>query len=284
MEDWALVVEGGAMRGIYSAGVLDAFIEEDYNPFKWCIGVSAGAVNIAAYLASMKGRNYRVFTEYSTQPEFVSLRKYLAGGHFIDLDWLWEETIRDMRLDLARIVNNRSAFYVGATNMKTGKIEYIRPTVENVEEVVKASSAIPVLYRNPVALGGVPYVDGGVADPIPLGKALDLGAKKIVVIRSRKRSYRMAPRKALYESWKLKGHPELLDAVRRRPEVYNSQIDSIRQGCEGVAILEVCPPESFRTSRLTKDPEVLREDYRQALEQGRELVNKLKAMEAGVDG
>ena len=81
------------MRGVFSTGVLDGFLERQFDPFHLYVGVSAGATSIAAYLAEMHGRNRRIYTELSTGPEFINLARFLRGGHLMDLDWLWNVTI-----------------------------------------------------------------------------------------------------------------------------------------------------------------------------------------------
>ena len=94
-----MVVEGGALRGVFSTGLLDGFLEAKFNPFDFYIGVSSGASNIAAYLSEMTGRNRDIYLDYSLRPEFISIARFLRGGHLLDLDWLWDNTIRDIRLD-----------------------------------------------------------------------------------------------------------------------------------------------------------------------------------------
>src|SRR5512135_324999 len=95
----ALVVEGGGMRGIFSAGVLDAFLEQDFDPFDIYIGVSAGACNLSSQVAGQYRRNFRIYTNQMVRPEFISVGKFLRGGHYMDLDWLWETFQRVDPLD-----------------------------------------------------------------------------------------------------------------------------------------------------------------------------------------
>ncbi len=269
----ALVVEGGAMRGIFSTGILDAFIKEQYNPFDICIGISAGSTNLASYLAQMYQRNYVVYTKYSIQPEFISWKKFFKGGHLVDLDWLWDITIREIRLDLDKIVNSRSKYYVGLTEAKTGKAVFVTPSKENLEEVIKASSAIPIFYRGPVVIDGVEYVDGGLADPIPVLEAYKRGAKNIMVIRSRPYTYTMKPSKTqVFSKPFLKKYPALLEPIKQRAKTYQEAIDFMRNPPKGINIIEVNPPESFKTGRLTKDLNTLEQDYQTAYKQGLKLV------------
>src|SRR6476469_8399668 len=95
----ALVVEGGAMRGIFSAGVLDAFLEASWNPFDLAIGSSAGASNLLSYLAGQRGRTRRCHLNQMSRPEFIDAWRFVRGGHWVDLDWLWEAITREDPLD-----------------------------------------------------------------------------------------------------------------------------------------------------------------------------------------
>lgn len=265
----ALVVEGGAMRGIFACGVLDAFISKEFNPFDLCIGVSAGTTNSAAYLAGMYRRNHKVYLDYSLRREFMSLRKFLTGGHLLDLDWMWDITIREVRLKIDVIAKSRTLFLIGLTNAQSGKAEYVTPAKNDIEHVLKASCAIPVFYRGFVEYKGTQYTDGGIADPIPVREAARRGAKSIVVIRSR-------PKSALLDKGKgnfltdlfLKRNKALAETVRRRPEVYNESITYLRKPPKGITIFEINPPEDFKTKRLTKDPVVLEADYQKGFDAG----------------
>ncbi len=273
----ALVVEGGAMRGIFSTGVLDAFLEEDYNPFDLFLGVSAEATNIASFLAKMYQRNYKVYTDYSLRSDFINWRKFLMGGHLVDLDWLWDISIKEIRLDLEELFNPEKDYYIGVTEVKTGEIVNIKPKKENLEILLKASSAIPLFYRKLVSIDNKEFVDGGLADPIPVIEAYNRSASDIVVIRSRPSSYKMQPSLGSFISkLYLKKYPKLAKAVLNRPKVYQKAIEFIRNPPGDVSIIEISPPESFQTKRLTKDIDILKKDYNHGYKMGIELINKLK--------
>lgn len=205
----ALVVEGGAMRGIYSTGVLDALLDNGFMPFDLCIGVSAGSTNLAAYLAHMPKRNYHIYMTYSLSKKFINVWNFIKGKHLMDLDWMWRETIEHMRLNLDNIMMNHCDYFVGITDAVTGKIRYVMPDKSNLETVIKASSAVPILYRHPVIIDGHPYYDGGLSDPIPVKEAVRMGARKIVVIRSRKYDYRMKDSTNILTRWLLRKYPKL---------------------------------------------------------------------------
>jgi predicted patatin/cPLA2 family phospholipase len=264
----ALVVEGGALRGVFSTGLLDGFLKAQFNPFDFYIGVSSGASNLAAYLAGMIGRNYAIYSDYSLRPEFISFVRFLRGGHLMDLDWLWEITIREIRLDLPAIYRREKPFIVVMTDVQTGEALYKTTTAGNLEHSLKASSAMPLFYREHPRVDGKSMTDGGVADAIPVGKAIRLGARRIMVIRSRHRNYHK--RHSIVDTimhWCVRRYPLLQEEMKKRIARYNESVELIRKPPDGVSIVEVCPPENFRVSRLSQDRLILREGY----EMGRDL-------------
>jgi predicted patatin/cPLA2 family phospholipase len=264
----ALVVEGGALRGVFSTGLLDGFLEAQFNPFDLFIGVSSGASNLAAYLAGMIGRNKRIYLDYSLRPDFISFPKFLRGGHLLDLDWLWDITIREVRLDLATIYSKKKPFIVVLTDVQTGNAHYKLTSAADLEHVLKASSAMPLLYRGYPEVKGRPMTDGGVADSIPVMEAIRRGARRIMVIRSRHRDY--MKRHGLSERFMrlyVRRYPFLQQAMTKRVARYNDSVALIRKPPAGVSIIEICPPGNFRVSRLSQDRRILQEGY----EQGRAL-------------
>jgi Predicted esterase of the alpha-beta hydrolase superfamily len=275
----ALVVEGGAMRGIFSAGVLDAFLSHGFNPFDLCVGVSAGATNLASFLAGMYQRSYTVYTDYSLRPEFLSWYKFLAGGHLLDLDWLWDITIKELRIDIPKLINSKQRFLIGVTGVVDGKSHQLVPTTENIEELLKASSSIPVLYRNHVCIDGQAYVDGGLADPIPVETAYRHGARRILVIRSRKKDYAMSANtpSLLYRHY-LKDYPQLCRAALERPARYAEAIEFLRNPPPDVQVIEINPPDDFKTGRITKNIQVLKADYHLGVEAGMEAMTKWREL------
>ncbi|MBI9076596.1 MAG: patatin family protein [Desulfatibacillum sp.] len=271
----ALIVEGGAMRGVFSTGVLDGFLEARFNPFDLCVGVSAGAANMAAFLAEMPQRNLKIYTDYSLRPQFINFWRFLRGGHLMDLDWLWDITIEEIRLDLKTIFASGKCFVVCLTDVATGQALYKHPHSGDLEDILKASSALPILYRGFPLIDGHPAVDGGIADPIPVRQALKMGARKIMVIRSRPKSYEKKEKfsQAIMLN-KMKPFPALSQAISYRIKRYNEAVSLIRNPPSCVSITEICPPENFKPGRLGKNKKVLMEGY----EQGRNISRE--AMEA----
>ena len=271
----ALIAEGGAMRGIFSCGVLDSFLDNNYNPFDFCIGVSAGATNLAAWMCSQRGRNYKVYTDYSCRPQFISFKKYLLGGHALDLDWLWENTIRDIRLDLDTFSKQQIPFYIGTTNSVTGKAEYYEGEAETLEQLIKASSALPVMYRGYPEYKGIPMSDGGISDSIPVIKAYETGARDITFLFARPAGYRKKPgRFPFLTDFMLKDKPALAKAMKMRSAVYNRTMDFIDNPPEDCIMHVIAPPEGFDVGRTTKNRAKLDAGYEMGLEAGREFCRK----------
>lgn len=269
----ALIVEGGAMRSVFSCGVLDHFMAMDFSPFDSFWGVSAGASNLAAYLAKMPLRNKRIYLDYSLRKEFVSLSRFLRGGDMIDLDWMWEITLKELGIDKQTFDNDTRPFFLVVTNSATGRPEYLTPDSELLAETMKASSALPILYRRGVELSNGHFVDGGVSDSIPIEEAIRRGASKIMIIRSRDKSYKKSKPKlgASYPLF-LKKTPALIIPMQTIYERYNQTLELIEHPPEGVQIVEVCPPDGFSLSRLTQSKDELKKAYQLGVEAGKHAI------------
>lgn len=274
----ALIVEGGAMRAVFSCGILDTFLNENFNPFDSFWGVSAGASNLAAYLANMPGRNLKIYTDYSCRKEFIRPLRLITGNDMMDLDWLWQVTIAELGLDIDTIQSHGLPFYLGVTQQDTGNAEYLPAEPDSLVETMKASSALPILYRNGVLLpNGNRYVDGGVADAIPVAEAIRRGAKRIMVLRSQPYSYIKQEEKSQSLLKRLlRKTPELIEPMCRRATRYNQSVELMRNPPQGIEIIEICPPESFRLKRLTRQPEPLYHGYQCGQQAGVEAIKRWK--------
>ncbi|MDD1780037.1 patatin family protein [Enterovibrio sp. ZSDZ35] len=273
----ALIVEGGAMRGVFSCGVLDHFMQEDFSPFDSFWGVSAGASNLAAFLAKMPGRNLKIYLDYSLRKEFFTLGKFASGGDLMDLDWMWNITLTELGIDKTALQADERPFFLGVTRQDTGMAEYLTPDVDVLVETMKASSALPILYRHGVKLGEHTYVDGGVTDAIPVAEAIRRGAKKIMVLRSRPASYRKSkPAFAGLTKRLLKDYPALVDPMLTRHIRYNETLELIENPPDGVEIIQICPSESFKLKRLSRDAATLEAAYRLGVKAGEQAIRSWK--------
>lgn len=265
----ALVVEGGAMRSIFAAGVLDAFLETTHRPYTVCYGVSAGTTALAAWIAGQHGRTRRVIMDLSCRPEFIDLPRFLRGGDWLDLDWLWEISLRTLPFDMSAFVAADIPLWMVTTRISDGQPCYFRAEPPTAMHIAKASCSVPIACRQPVNIDGELHTDGGVGDSIPVIHAWQQGARDITVILSRPLGYRKQPSRwpALLRYW-LRAAPALADAMLQRFARYNAALDFIANPPTGCRVRVIAPPANFRVGRLTRDQARLAAGYRQGHEAG----------------
>ncbi|OOE71419.1 patatin-like phospholipase family protein [Salinivibrio kushneri] len=184
----ALVLQGGGQRGIFTAGVLDAFLTHRFDPFELYFGTSAGALNMSAYVCQQYQYGYRFITQLTTQERFFHLMKYVRRQHYMDLDWALDTALpgKETALDMEaarRHLQSRYA-YACATDVDTLQPAFFSLTEDSWPDALKATCAIPLLYPHPVTIGTHRYVDGGVTAAIPVKEAFARGADIIVVVRT----------------------------------------------------------------------------------------------------
>lgn len=266
----ALVVEGGAMRGIFAAGVLDGFIDHSYNPFDFCIGVSAGSTNIASWLSNQRGRTYTIIADYSCRPEFINFKRFAKGGHWLDLDWLWDHIAQQYPYDMRAFNAQNLPFHIVTTDVETGAPIYTQGEERNLETLLKASCSLPLAYRTPLNINGRTMIDGGVVDSIPVVEAYNRGAKAITVILSQKLGYSKRPPKAPWLLRRLmKKTPQLAEAMIRRAEHYNQTLAFIHNPPPDCNIEVIAPEDKFSVGRLTTNKQKLDAGYQMGLKAGR---------------
>ncbi|KOO15773.1 phospholipase [Vibrio xuii] len=269
----ALVVEGGAMRGIFAAGVLDGFIDHNYNPFDFCIGVSAGSTNIASWLSNQRGRTYTIIADYSCRPEFINFRRFAKGGHWLDLDWLWDYIAQHNPYDMQAFAKQPIPFHIVTTDVSTGEPVYTLGHESNLEMILKASCSLPMAYRTPINVEGRTMIDGGVADSIPVKEAYKRGAKEITVILSQKPGYMKRPPKAPWLIRRLmKNTPLLADAMINRAEQYNETLEFINNPPHDCTVHVIAPEDNFAVGRLTTNKNKLDMGYQMGLRAAKQAV------------
>jgi predicted patatin/cPLA2 family phospholipase len=275
----AIVVEGGAMRGIFAAGVLDVFLEHGFDPFDLAVGSSAGACNLASHLAGQHGRNRRCYLTQMRRREFADARRFLRGGHWLDIDYLWDAFGKEDPLDVVAAAAHRTQLVVGTTSVEAGTAAFFEPRADDMIEVLRASSAVPLLFRKFVELDGGRFADGGVAAPIPVDEAYRRGARRILVIRSRPAEFPGPSRvECSVVATALRKHGRLADAFRNYRAVYARSVDFLRAPPRDCTVIHVAPERHLRTSRMTRDPQTLEYDYARGRAAG---VRAARAWESG---
>ena len=183
----ALVTQGGGQRGIFTAGVLDAFLLSNFDPFDEFYGTSAGALNLCPYLCRQHGMGKAFITELTTSPEFFNLFRYIRKQQYLGLEWALER-IQDfpykLDLDMGRKALGTRGAFAAVTDVETLSDQYLPMLGDSWFQTMLATCAIPKLYLGPVDVGGRKFVDGGVSASIPAQEAWRQNARHIIVIRT----------------------------------------------------------------------------------------------------
>ncbi|GAB2643391.1 patatin-like phospholipase family protein [Vibrio panuliri] len=271
MTNKALVVEGGAMRGIFASGVLDAFLEQNYKPYNFVIGVSAGASNLLGYLSNAPHRSYQVITELATDKRFFNRTRFARGGDLVDVKWLIEESNQRFPLDEDALY--QIPMYAAVTNIETGNADYFQLKPCNLENVLEATTALPIAYRTTPCFSGGCYTDGGVADSIPVKEAYRRGARDITVVLSQPLNYQMRPTRAPWLMKRLLSrYPTVAESMLVRADNYNQSLDFIRHPPQDATIRVIAPPDEFAVKRLTMNKAVLEQGYQMGVEAGKQHI------------
>lgn len=258
----AIVCEGGGMRGVFTAGVLQAFMEQNFMADE-LVGVSAGASNGSSYVSGQLGRGYRTNVDYAGDPRYISKRNYMKTGSLFGMDFIFGEIPEKLDpFDYAAFYASPCHYYAGVTDVNTGKIVFFgKEDIKSNLEVMRASCSMPV-FAPIIEYKGGKYLDGGVTDPIPVDKALQDGCERLVVILTRDRAYRKKPQsfRTVYKKI-YKNYPNLVRAMDMRHLVYNhtlAQVERLEQ--EGRAVV-IAPPQPLTVDRFGKDKQKMIEGY-----------------------
>lgn len=282
--DVAIVAEGGGQRGIYTAGVLDTFLDKQFNPFQIGLGVSAGAQNLLTYFMGERGYAKRAISELTAAPGFYVPYRWLGARGVLDLDHYFDQTILDpeYRLPYQHISDvqaNRKLIFV-ATNRDSLVPVYLEPDKLSVITYLKASSAVPFLYKAPVTVHDQQLVDGGVADPLPVLKAIEMGARQIVVIRTvsaetdqsgwRQRIESLPVRRALPKS--------ILRMLEVHEEGYSQAIKAIQSPPAGVHIISIAPKQTLNSHAFGSSSESMILDYQCGCVDGLDAISQVQSL------
>lgn len=309
----ALIAEGGGQRGIFTAGVLDAWLEEGYDPFDMFFGTSAGSQNLTSYLARQKGYAKRLIRGLSRHKRFFHLGRGLVGKHIVDLDWYFDKTTeanRAIDFGTAKSSLGERELYITATNARDRNPYFLSPTGESQQwrELLKASSALPFLYKRGVKLtpwlgtaaanesgakaanetnAAEPqadfYLDGGLAAPLPVIEAYNRGARKIVVIRTADAQFQAQ------SAWvhKLRtlvcasGYcPKTIDYLVQHEQAYQQELAFIANPPVDVEIVQIFAGEKLHSKLLGSTDMDLKRDHKIGVAAGKAFLQEQYAFES----
>lgn len=271
-----LVLEGGAMRGMYTAGILDELLETNIK-VDTIIGVSAGALFGVNYVSKQKGRSLRYNKKYAKDKRYMSLRSLIKTGNLVNTEFAYHELPTKLDIfDEETYSKSKTDFYAVVTNIETGEAEYkkiINATIQ-VDEL-RASGSMPYVSQ-PVKINDNYYLDGALADSIPILKAKEMGYDKIIVVLTKPLNYRKKKRPFWIPKLFYKKYPKLIDAINNRYKMYNETLDTIEKLESQKEIFVFRPSKDLKISRVEKDESKLQAMYDLGVKDFKDNLKNLK--------
>ncbi len=273
-----LILEGGGMRGVYTAGVLDFFMDMNLG-FEEVYGVSAGSIHASSYLSKQRGRSIAISTEYLNDPRYCSVRSLIKTGNLFGVKMCYDEIPNQLNpYDHETFLKYPGRFYAVLTDCETGKARYQQVKDMNRDIwAIRASSSLPLVSRM-IGVHGHVYLDGGIADSIPVKRSQEQGNAKNVVVLTRDKHYRKRPNGAIKLIRSLyRRYPELVAQMESRHIRYNETLDYIEKGEKEGIVFVIRPSKTVEVERIEKDKEKLMELYNQGYEDAKKSYEDLKS-------
>lgn len=256
----AFVLEGGAMRGLYSAGVLDVFMQNNISTDA-IYGVSAGALFGINFKSKQIGRAIRYNVKYAHEKNYMGVYSLITTGNIMNKEFCFDKLVNELdKFDFDTFDKSPIEFFAVVTNVETGKAEYIKITnAREGLEALRASGSMPFVSKL-VELNCGKYLDGAISDPIPLQKAIEDGYEKIVVVLTRPEGYRKhrdcMPYDLIYRKY-----PNFVETAKKQYEIYNKTLDLIKKYEEEGKIIVLRPSQKLKIARVEKNIEKLNAIY-----------------------
>ena len=267
-----LVLEGGGMRGVFTCGVLDNFMDRDIR-FPYTIGVSAGACNGLSYMSRQRGRAKYSNIDLLKKYRYIGFRHLLTKRNIMDFKLLFETFPNEIiPYDYEGYARCEERYEMVTTSCDTGEACYFeeKQSPSRIIDIVRASSSLPFVC--PIAyVDGRPMLDGGIADSIPLLRARELGYDNNVVVVTRNRGYRKADKPAFVPPFFYRKYPKVREAIRNRSKIYNEQLALVEQLEDAGELTVIRPVRPIVVDRMERDISKLIDLY----DEGYELAAKL---------
>ncbi|MCG9696082.1 patatin family protein [Shewanella sp. Isolate11] len=281
----ALVLEGGGLRAIYTAGVLDALLEADIH-FEYLVGVSAGAIYPASYLSRQQGRNLEIQQGFLSDKRYMGLKHLLRDGNYVNTDFTYRRMANELvPYDFDTFASSGSEFKVGAFNCLSGETDFFGmkdfSNHQRFLDVLIASSSLPFISK-PTVIDTVPYLDGGIGAPIPLAQARKDGYSRQVVILTQESEYRKSAFKLKWLAKRVyRRYPKVANALLERHQVYNQALVDLEKAQSQGSALVLQPVTPLGLSRLERDISKVSAVYYRGVQEGKAFIPKLLDFLAG---
>ena len=260
----ALIIEGGGQRGVFSFGITDTFIARNYDPFDIYIGVSNGVAVLCWYLIRETDNNLDKML-YAAKGDYLSYKNIFTGKDILKFHQMYEDGEKLFKPSMEKIKNNLEGkeYIAVVTDAIEANAEYYSFGDGDWMPKMIASGTLPVLVRTPSLINGRRKFDGGVSDPLPVEKAYEMGAKKIILIRTYEKKFRRKMKLENYIGALFSNeYPKLQNALLEHYKTYNRALDFIKNPPNDCEIVQLCPPKKLKSKRDSKNTEILKADYK----------------------
>jgi len=254
MKNVGLVLQGGGMRGVYTSGVLDFFMDKDLY-FPYIIAVSAGACNAIAYIGKQKGLGKRICVNHIKDNKYISYKNLLTKGSILEMDFIFNKIPNSLEpMDFDSITKSKDKLIVTTTNCYTGAPVYIdKDQCDDVITAIKASSSVPFLTK-PVEFNGMHLLDGGISDPVPIKKAIEDGRHKNVVVLTNEDGYNQKPFRMKWMANKIyPNYQELIKAILDSHKLYHESISYIKELEEKKEVFVIRPSRYLKLKTFDRN-------------------------------
>ncbi len=277
MQKTGLILEGGAKRGIYTAGVLDVFLENDIS-FDGVIGISAGAIHGCSFVSKQKERSIRYNMKYGNDYRFMSFRSLLLSGNMVDTKFCYHDLPEKLDpFDNKTFIKSNTDFYVVVSNLETGLPEYIlcKDMFKEID-YLRASASMPFVSKI-VNLNNKKYLDGGICDSIPLQATQNLGFTKNIVIATRPVGYIKKPLKLKWLANLIyRKYPKFIQALQNRHIMYNQEVKDIENQAQKEEIILIRPSKFINISKMESNLDIVKEMYELGRNDALNMLNQVK--------
>lgn len=268
-----LVLEGGGMRGVFTSGVLDAFMKHEVY-FPYVVAVSAGACNGLSYMSHQPRRARWSNIDMLQKYDYISLKSLIVNGSIFDPELIYERFPNEFfPFDYDAYEKNPATFEVVTTNCRTGRAMYLteRHDHRRLTQLIRATSSLPFVAHI-TRVDGIPMLDGGIVDSIPILRSIDTGHQENVVVMTRNRGYRSSEPDIKIPKFLYGEYPRLRVALSRRTAAYNEQLDLVERMENWGEIVVIRPQKPLEVGRITEDVAKLERLYEEGFQQGEQFI------------
>ncbi len=281
----ALIVEGGGFKSGFTAGVLDSFIINGFDPFHLYLGVSGGAMNLTSYISRQYKRNINIISAMSENTNFISIVRFLKGGNYMELKYLLEVTEKKypFDIDVANKHLKNADCRVVVTNYLNGNSAYLSVKKYGWLKTMEATGSLPMATRGYCEIAGRKYIDGGLSDPLPVKRVYDWGYRNIILLRTHQNDIEADWKlTSLYAPIIYRDNPKLQKLIMRNDKIYSRKQKYISNPPKDLKLIQVAPETELECGVISNNLKDIQMDYRYGLELGLDTLPELLTLAAHI--